>query len=91
MLLMLMLVQAAAPDLELDIRGRARSVEIERKGETKLEIWAQPDGGSRQRATVQPGSRDATKLKNVGFEIHAEARIAPPQQNPASGETASPQ
>jgi hypothetical protein len=91
MLILLMLVQAAAADIELDLRGRARSIEIQQKGETRLEVWAEPDGGSRQRTTVQPRSRDKGKLRNVEFEIHAEARIAPPQQNPAPAETASPQ
>jgi hypothetical protein len=91
MFFLLILVQAAAPDIEFDFRGRARSVEVQQKGETKLEVWAEPEGGSQGRTTVQPRPRDANRLKNVEIEIHAEARIAPPQQIPEAAETASPQ
>jgi len=56
MLLTLFFLQAATqaapgagslPDIGLEIRARARSVEIERKGEATLQVHAEPDAGSR--------------------------------------------
>jgi uncharacterized protein (DUF58 family) len=92
MLLGLILLQAAAPppDIELNIRATARSVEIQQKGKASLEVRAGPDAGSRVRTEVNPPADGAISLKNVTVEVHAEARIKNPQQNPSEAETSRP-
>ncbi|HEY0148304.1 MAG TPA: hypothetical protein VGB70_04805 [Allosphingosinicella sp.] len=95
MLLALLLAQAAAPkalpDIELNIRARAKSVEIERKGEAKLEVRAAPDAGSRAEARVEPLPEGRTTLRNVEVNVRAEARIGEGVEIDASAETAAPQ
>lgn len=90
----LFLLQAAdpAPDIELDIRATAKSVEIERKGEVRLEVRAEPEESSQVQAQVRPANTGATKLKNVEVTIHAEASIADPAgaRIEAEAETESP-
>jgi hypothetical protein len=92
-MLLLLLLQAAAqaPDISLDVQMRAKSVDIERKGEARLEARAEPDGGSRTDSRTRPPTKGATKLRNVLVDVHAEARIADPQQNRAEAETSTPQ
>lgn len=96
MILLLFLVQAAAqaaPDLELGVRIRARSVTIEKQGEAKLEVTTSPDGGNvvDVRAPKASGRRE---LRNVEVNLRAEARIGDPaqalQNNAEQPETASP-
>ena len=100
MLLPLLLLQAAAaqapavqgaPDIELGIRARARSVEIERKGEAKLEVRAEPDAGSRVEVRVEPSARGRTRLRNVEVEVRAEARLGSGAEIRAGVETDAPQ
>ena len=93
MLIALMLLQAAnaAPDVQIDIRARARSVEIQQKGEAKLEVRAEPDGGTQVQAQVRPANRGATRLRNVEVNIHAEASVAGPAEIRAEAETGTPQ
>ena len=83
MLLTLLLLQAASvdpavgakPDIELDFRAHARSVEIEQKGEAKLRVSAAPDGGSRVETNVTPKANGRTRLRDVDVTLHGEARI----------------
>jgi hypothetical protein len=92
--LFLLAMQAAAappPDIELNVRATARSVKIERKGETKLEVRAGPDAGSRAETRVVPPAEGKTELRNVTVELHAEARIGKSRENPPEGETDTPQ
>ncbi len=95
MIVALLLLQTAAaarpPDIELNIRATARSVRIEQKGETRLEVRAGPDAGSRAGTRVTPPANGSTTLRNVTLEVHAEARIGDHGQNQAGGETSSPQ
>lgn len=97
MILAFILLQAAdpapapAPDIELVLHAKARSVEIERKGVAKLEVTADPDGGSAVETKVTPKSRGAARLRNVDVDIHAGVRITDPQQNPGDGETSAPE
>ena len=92
MIWILLAMQAAStpPDISLDIRATARSVRIEQKGETKLEVRAGPDAGSRAETRVTPPPRGKTELRNVAVEIHAEARIGESTENPRAGETDTP-
>jgi hypothetical protein len=94
MLLSVLLLQAAAnpaPDIELNVHIRAKSVEIERKGEARLEVRAEPDGGSRVQSDVRPASKGATSLKNVEIDIHAEASVTDSPQIRIDAETSAPQ
>ena len=92
----LLLLQAAAPapDIELDVRLTAKSVEIERKGEVRLEVRAEPEASSQVQAQVKPANEGATKLRNVEVTIHAEASIADPSgvriETEAEAETPTP-
>lgn len=89
--LIAMQASAPAPDIELNVRATARSVKIERKGETKLEARAGPDAGSRTETRVIPPAEGKTELTNVTFELHAEARIGESRENPPEAETSTPQ
>jgi hypothetical protein len=96
MLFALLALQAATPtapppDIELNIHATARSVRIERKGETRIAVRAGPDAGSRAETRVTPPTNGAKTLKNVTVDVHAEARIGDQAQNKPEGETASPQ
>jgi hypothetical protein len=107
MLLALLLLQAAPPapaaqlpDIELDIRAHAREVRIVREGAASLEVRAGPDGGNIVHVDA-PVAAGRTRMRNVGVEIRAEARIADPfedrarqgptDQNPPPPETPEPQ
>ncbi|MFN3388117.1 MAG: hypothetical protein ACK40O_04245 [Allosphingosinicella sp.] len=93
MLLYLLLQSAAAPppDIQLDIDLKARSVEIERRGEAALTVRAEPDGGSAVEAATAPAPEGRRKLRNVRVKVRGEARIAPPAQIGEAGETPAPQ
>jgi len=88
-MLFLLLIQAAtqAPDIQLDARVHAREVRIERRGQATLEVTGGPGSDVR---TVKPSARGRNRLRNVDVEVHAEARVAAPTQNPPAPETASP-
>ena len=81
---------ASPPDIELNIRATARSVEIESKGKTELSVRAGPDAGSLVETRITPPANGATRLNNVEVAISAEARIAAPRQNPEEAETSGP-
>lgn len=90
MLLFLLLQAAAAtaPDIQLDARVTAREMRIRRRGETSLELRGGPGTDVR---VVKPVGHGRPRLRNVTVEVHAEARIADPRQNPPPPETTSPQ
>ena len=77
MLALLLMAQAASPDIQFGARIEARSVTIEKKGEAKLEVRADPDGGSLVKVEA-PKANGSKTLRNVRIEIDAEARIADP-------------
>ena len=89
-MLFLLLVQAAAvaPDIQLDARVTAREVRISRRGETSLDVHGGPGSDVR---VEKPRTQGRQRLRNVTVNVHAEARIADPRQNPPPAETASPQ
>jgi hypothetical protein len=94
MIVALLLLQTAAappPDIELNVRATARSVRIEQKGETRIEMRAGPDAGSHAETRITPPANGATTMRNVSVEVHAEARIDDQRENQAGGETSSPQ
>jgi hypothetical protein len=83
MLLPLFLLQVAAtdpaigakPDIELNLRAHARSIEIQQKGEATLQVSADPDAGSKVETRVTPKANGRSKLRNVDVTVHGEARI----------------
>ncbi|HEY0085975.1 MAG TPA: hypothetical protein VGB65_08700 [Allosphingosinicella sp.] len=94
-MLFVLLLQAAAaqplPDIELNVRARARSVEIERKGEATLEVRAEPDAGSRVDVRVEPVPEGRTSLRNVEVNLRAEARLGEGVKVDAEAETERPE
>jgi uncharacterized protein (DUF58 family) len=90
----LLLLQAAAqslPDIELNVQARARSVEIERRGEAKLQVTAEPDAGSRVEVRVEPLPEGRTSLLNVEVNVRAEARLGEGVKVDMAAETERPQ
>ncbi len=94
MLIIALLLQAAAatapPDIELNVRATAREVRLRQRGEASLEVRAGSDAGSDVRVE-KPPANGRTRLRNVTVNVHAEARIADPRQNPQAAETTTPQ
>ena len=93
MLIIALLLQATAsppPDIELNARATVREVRIRQRGEASLEVHAGPDAGSDVRVE-KPAANGRARLRNVNVNVHAEARIADPRQNPPASETTTPQ
>jgi uncharacterized protein (DUF58 family) len=88
----LILLQAAtpAPDIELNLSLRARSVTIERKGEAKLEVRGQGPG-NRVDVKVEPKAQGRTELRDVTVDVHAEASVQEGGKIDAGAETGTPQ
>jgi hypothetical protein len=92
--------EAALPDIELNIRAQAREVRIVQEGQASLEVHASSDGGNVVHVDA-PVAAGRTRMRDVGVEIRAEARIADPledrarqgpaDQNPEPPETPEPQ
>jgi hypothetical protein len=76
----LLLQAAAPPDIELRARVVARELRVASQGEARLEVRAEPDGGSSVEASRHPDVREQTRLRNVTLNLHAGARIADPGQ-----------
>jgi len=96
MLIVLAMMQVATaaappPDIELVVHAEVRSVEIERKGVARLEVRAEPDGGSLVDAQIAPEPEGRTSLRNIRIDVHGEARIADPQQNSEAVATEDPE
>ena len=66
------------PDIELHARIRAKSITIEQRGETRLEVHAEPSAGQTVEATgkLPPGTRQA---RNLDVRLDAHATIADPR------------
>ncbi len=91
-MLLLLLLQATAPDIQLGVEVRARSVAIERKGEARLQVRSEPDGGNLVDvdATRADGRRT---LRNVRASVRVEGRIGDPTRAgsaPVAAETSAP-
>ena len=89
-LLLLQATAAQAPDIELDVHARIKSLKIERKGEARLEVRGEGPG-NRVEARVEPKAEGRTQLRNVTVDVHAEASVADPAQNRVEAETVAPQ
>ena len=90
-MMLLFLVQAAAaqPDIQLGVRLTADRVTIEKKGEARLTVTADPDGGSRVDVKAPEGDGKRT-LRNVSITVDAEARIADRDSSQGQETAASP-
>ena len=90
--LLLALVQGAAPpaDIEFNATLRARSLVIEKKGETRLTVRTAPQGANV--IDIQaPRADGRVRIPNPVVTVRVEARIADPSQYPAAQETAPPE
>ena len=77
----------AAPDIQLNIDANVRRVTIERSGEASLQVT----GGQGSIVRVEaPDANGRRTLRNVNVRVRAEARVADPQNAPAT-ETAQPE
>ena len=86
MIALLLALQAAAqplPDIHIGAIVEARSVRIEKKGDAKLEVRADPDAGSIVKVEA-PRADGAKTLRNVRVTVDAQARIGTPQAPPAT-------
>ncbi|QDP19378.1 hypothetical protein [Sphingomonas xanthus] len=88
MLALVLLLQTAQPDIQLNARIEARSMKIERHGEARLEVRSDPDGGNVVKADVSPRTK-AKEQRNVVVTLDAEARIGTDASGDATG-TAQP-
>jgi hypothetical protein len=89
----LLLLQAAAtqaPDIELNLNLRAKSVRIERKGEARLEVRGEGPG-NRVDVRVEPKAQGRTELRNVTVDVHAQASVQEGVKIDAQAETGTPQ
>ena len=85
--------QTVAADIELNANIRARSVEIEKKGNARLTVTTSPDGGNLVDVRA-PKANGRKRLRNVSVDVRAEARIgdaAAPANNREQPETAPPE
>lgn len=91
-MILLILLQAAAtqaPDIELNLNLRARSVTIEQKGEARLEVRGEGPG-NRVDVRVEPKAQGRTELRDVTVEVHAEASVQEGAKIDARAETGTP-
>jgi len=91
--LLFILLQAAAaqaPDIELNLSLRARSVTIEQKGEARLEVRGEGPG-NRVDVKVEPKAQGRRELRDVTVDVHAEASVQEGVKIDARAETGTPQ
>ena len=92
-MILLILLQAAAaqaPDIELNVNLRARSVTIEKKGEARLQVHG-GGPGNRVDVKVEPKAEGRTELRNVTVDVHAEASVQEGAKIDAKAATGTPQ
>jgi hypothetical protein len=86
-LILILLAALQAPDIQLNVDATIRRVTIERSGEASLEVT----GGEGSVVRVEaPKANGRRTLRNVRVRVRAEARVADPQ-NPPATETPPPQ
>lgn len=88
----LLFVQAVTPlpDIEISAVVRARSLTIQKRGDARLTISAEPEGANV--VDVQAPKANGRKvIRNVAVDVKAEARIADPQLNVLGTATAQPE
>lgn len=79
-MILFLLLQIAAPDIELNATVRARQLTIEKQGDARLTVTTDPDGGNVVDVEA-PKANGRQTLDNVQVRVHAEGRIAAPQTN----------
>ena len=91
-MILVILLQAAAtqaPDIELNLSLRARSVTIEQKGEARFEVRGEGPG-NRVDVKVEPKAQGRTELRNVTVDVHAQASVQDSAKIDAQAETGTP-
>ena len=93
MITFLFLLQAAstqAPDIELNLNVKAKSVRIDQKGQARLEVRGEGPG-NRVEVRVEPRAEGRTELRDVRVDVHAEASVQEGAKIEAQAETGTPQ
>ena len=92
MLLALLMMQAAAaqPDIQIGANVRARSLTIQKKGDARLTLRTDPDGGNIVDVEA-PKANGRKTIRNVNVDVRAEAQIADPLAREVRVETSQPQ
>ena len=93
MLTLFFLFQAAAtqaPDIELNVNLRARSMTIERAGEAKLKVRGEGPG-NRVDVRVEPKAEGRTELRDVTVDLRVQASVEEGVKIDAEAETGTPQ
>jgi hypothetical protein len=80
MLMLILALQAGAPDIELRANVRARQVTIEKQGEARLTVTTNPEGDNLVDVRA-PRANGRKTLRNVNVSLQAEARIADPSMS----------
>ena len=90
----LLIAQAAAaaqaPDIELNLHARIKSLKIEQRGEARLEVQGEGPG-NRVDVKVEPKAEGRSELSNVTVDVHAEASVQEGVKIGADAETGTPQ
>ncbi len=89
MFLLILALQSAQPDIQLDARVQARRVRVEQRGEASLTVNPAPAEGSGVRVEGRPEPRQRS-YRNVDIRLRAEASVADPQQSAGTAETNAP-
>ena len=89
-LILLQAAAAQAPDIELNLSLRARSVTIEKKGEARLEVRDEGPG-NRVDVKVEPKAEGRTELRNVTVDVRAQASVQEGVEIDAKAETGTPE
>ena len=80
MILLMLAIQSAAPapDVQLRATVQARSVTIEKHGQARLTVHAEPDAGSVVDLQA-PRANGRKTIKNVSVTVDAKAVLADPR------------
>lgn len=80
MLLLLLSLQTTPPPPDIQLRAtvQARSVTIEKHGQARLTVQAEPDAGSVVDVQAPPANGRKT-IKNVNITVDAKASLADPR------------
>ncbi len=91
-MVLFILLQAAvpAPDIELNLNLRAKSVRIEQKGQARLDVRGEGPG-NRVDVKVEPKAEGRTELRDITVDVHAEASVQEGVKIDAEAETGTPQ
>jgi hypothetical protein len=89
MLLLILALQSAQPDIQFEARVQARRATVQQQGEASLTVHPAPADGSGVRVQGRPERRQGS-YRNIDIRLHAEASVAEPQQSARTDATNPP-